>query len=52
MKEAIFEKDDTVSDKVVDPTLIAVEIHAGAPIAPVYPLFPDEITVAMPTERS
>lgn len=33
MKEAIFEKDETVSEEVVDPTLIAVEIHAGAPIA-------------------
>ena len=52
MNDAIFENDDTVSDEVVDPTLIALEIHAGAPIALVYPLFPDEITVAMPTERS
>ena len=52
MKEAIFEKEDTVSDEVVDPTLIAVETHAGALMALVYELFPDEITVAIPTERS
>ena len=52
IKEAIFEKDETASDEVVDPTLIAVEMHAGAPMALVYALFPDEITVAIPTERS
>ena len=52
MKEAMLEKEETESDEVVDPTLIAVEIHAGAPIAVLYPLFPDEITVAIPTDRS
>lgn len=52
MKEAIFEKEETVFDEVVDPTLIAVEMQAGAPMALVYPLFPDEMTVAIPTERS
>ena len=28
-------------------TLIAVDMHAGADIALMYPLFPDAITVAM-----
>ena len=52
MKEAMFENQETASADVVDPTLMAVEIHAGAPIALVYALFPDEMTVAIPTDRS
>ncbi len=33
MKAATFEKLETISDLVVEPTLIALEMHAGAPIA-------------------
>ena len=35
----------------VAPTLIALEIQAGAAIPLVYPLLPEAIIVAMPTER-
>ena len=51
-KEAMLENQETASADVVDPTLMAVEIHAGAPMALVYALFPDEMTVAIPTDRS
>ena len=50
MKEAMLEKLETTSEFVVEPTLIAVEIHAGAPMATVYPEFPEAITVAISTE--
>lgn len=50
--EAIFENQEIASADVVDPTLIAVDMHAGAPIALVYALFPDEITVAIPADRN
>ena len=33
--------DDTLSAFVVEPTLIAEEMHAGVLIASVYPLFPE-----------
>ena len=33
---------------VVLPTVIALDMHAGAPTASVKPLLPEEITVAMP----
>ena len=36
---------------MVAPTLMAVEMHAGALIELVNPSFPDAITVATPTER-
>jgi len=52
MNDAMFEKDEMESDEVVDPTLMAVEMHAGAPIALEYALFPDEITVAIPADRN
>ena len=51
-KLALFEKLETLSVLVVDPTLIADEIQAGAASALVNPSLPDEITVAIPTERS
>ena len=51
-KEAMFENHEIASADVVAPTLMAVEMHAGAPIALVYALFPDEITVATPADRS
>jgi hypothetical protein len=53
-----FEKDETTSavspylGKRVDPTAIAVEIHAGDPIPSIKPLFPLAITVATPMVRS
>ena len=50
-KDATFEKLDTTSFLVVEPTLIAVEMHPGALIELVESSFPDAITVAMPTER-
>ena len=51
MKEAMFEKLETASAFVVDPTLMAVEMHAGAAIASRYPEFAEAMTVAIPTER-
>ena len=33
INEAMLEKLETISDLVVEPTLIAEEMHAGAPIA-------------------
>lgn len=56
-KDALFEKLETKSanplpdPSVVDPTLIAVEIQAGEFILSVYPLLPEAITVAIPSER-
>ena len=44
--------DDTESLFVVEPTLIAEEIQAGALIESENPLFPDAITVAIPTDLS
>ncbi len=49
--EALLENHDTVSALVVDPTLIAVEMHAGNSSRPVAPSFPAATTVAIPTER-
>lgn len=46
-----FENEETTSDLLVEPTLIAVEMQAGAPIPLLLPSFPDAITVAIPTER-
>src|SRR5687767_2499063 len=46
-----FEKLDTASPLVVEPTVIADEMHAGAPTPVEEPRFPDEITVAIPVER-
>jgi hypothetical protein len=46
-----FERDETTSDLVVEPTLTAEEIQAGATRALVNPSFPAAATVAIPTER-
>jgi hypothetical protein len=56
-KGALFEKGQIASAVVpsepssVEPTLTAVEIHAGALIARGCPSFPEAITVAIPTDR-
>jgi hypothetical protein len=50
-KSALLEKEDTSSDFVVLPTLMAVEIHAGEVIDVVEPLLPEEMTVAIPAVR-
>ncbi len=52
MYEAMLEKLDTTSEFVVEPTLIAEDIQAGAAIPLVDPLLADAITVAISTERS
>ena len=52
MNGATFEKDDTASDFVVDPTLTADEIQAGDDSAVGEPSLPDATTVAIPAERS
>jgi hypothetical protein len=49
--DAEFEKDETISAFVVDPTLTAVEIQAGALMPSVNPSFPEAAIVAMPIER-
>src|SRR5262245_20928501 len=55
--EALLEKLDTASATVpndpspVEPTLTAVEMQAGALSAFTEPPFPEEMTVAIPTER-
>ena len=54
--DALFEKLETVSavpelPSCVEPTLIAVEIQAGAPIEPVKPSLPEAMIVAMFAER-
>ena len=51
MKYALLEYAATKSPLVVAPTVTAVEMHPGAPVALTYALFPEEITVAMPAER-
>ncbi len=48
--DAELENEERVSDFVVDPTLTALEIHAGAPMEFVKPLLPEEMTVAMPAD--
>jgi hypothetical protein len=48
--EAEFENEETTSLFVVDPTLIALEIHAGS-LIPLAALLPAATTVAMPAER-
>ncbi len=50
--DALFEKFDTTSLFVVEPTVTAVEMHPGAPTAFVKLSFPEAITVAMPALRS
>jgi hypothetical protein len=50
-KDAEFEKIEMPSDLVVDPTLMAVEIQAGAFRASLNPSLPAAATVAIPTER-
>jgi len=42
------EKEDMVSCFVVEPTVIALDMQAGAPTALVKPSLPEEMTVAMP----
>ena len=49
--DAEFEKDETTSDLVVEPTLTAVEIQAGKLRPSMNPSFPEAMTVTMPTER-
>jgi len=49
-KEAELENEDIVSDFVVEPTLTALDIQAGAPMESVKPLLPEEITVAIPAD--
>jgi hypothetical protein len=48
--EAELENDETVSDFVVEPTLTALDIQAGAPMELVKPSLPEEITVAIPAD--
>src|SRR5262245_56429427 len=48
---ATLEKVETTSAFVVEPTLTALEMHAGAAIAPVNPSLPDATTVATPSDR-
>jgi hypothetical protein len=45
-----FEKSETSSASVVEPTAIAVDMHAGAATAFLYPSLPEATTVAMPSE--
>jgi hypothetical protein len=53
----LFENNDTSSriapsdPSPVDPTLTAVEMHAGTEMPDALPWFPEAITVAMPAER-
>ena len=49
--EALFEKFDTLSPFVVEPTLTAVEMQAGELIPVALYSLPEEITVAVPSER-
>jgi len=48
--EAELEKEETVSDFVVEPTLTALDIHAGKLMPSVKPLLPEAITVGMPAD--
>src|SRR5262245_9942894 len=48
---ALLEKFATKSDFVVAPTLMALEMQAGAEMPSAKPSFPEAMTVAMPTER-
>lgn len=50
--DALFVKDDTWSESFVEPTLIALDTHAGALIPFENPLFPEETIVAIPTDWS
>ncbi len=47
----MLELGEIASRSVVLPTLIAEEIQPGAPMLFLYPSFPAEMTVAMPTDR-
>jgi hypothetical protein len=49
-KDALFENDDTWSESFVEPTLMALDMHAGEDNAFTYPLFPDATTGAIPTD--
>jgi hypothetical protein len=49
-KEAELEKEDMVSDFVVEPTLTALDIQAGKFMEFVKPLLPEAITVGMFTD--
>ena len=50
-KVSEFENEETTSVLCVEPTLIALEMHAGAPIPSESPSFPDATTVAIPNDR-
>src|SRR4030095_1508800 len=50
-KDTEFEKDEIKSAFVVDPTLTAVEMHAGSLMASMNPLFPEATAVAISKER-
>jgi len=47
-KEAELENEEMVSESVVEPTLTALDMQAGALMEFVKPLLPEEITVGMP----
>ena len=49
---AVFEKPETVSLLVVEPTVTADEIHAGDETESENPLLPDAMTVAIPDAAS
>lgn len=51
-KDALFVKDDTWSESFVEPTLIALDTHAGELNAFTNPLFPEDTIVAIPTDWS
>ena len=48
-KEALSVNEDTSSESLVEPTLIALDTHPGASKAFTYPSFPDATTGAIPT---
>ena len=49
-REDLSENDDTASESFVEPTLTALEMHAGDSSALIYPSFPAATTGAMPTD--
>src|SRR5437016_12091537 len=51
IRDDTLENDETTSDFVVEPTLIAEDTHPGADMLFVLPPLPAAIAVAMPTER-
>ena len=50
-KEALSVNDETWSESLVDPTLIAPDTHAGASMAVELPSFPDATTGAIPADN-